>query len=632
MKKFIKSLIIITILLIPFVSKIYAEDPIPTPPECIAPQTLANNVCIDPVPTPITVNLTIRDGGTIVFFGTTPLAPAGNININDHTGTPHIINSDSVLSMLNDADILNSSFNISDLEYYNSFGSFYLKCINDKCDNWQYTVNNSYPTEGIDKKILSGGENVYFYFGPQYKVVLDSNSINTNDNLNVTAKSYDYQNNAWINRNGITVGLTQPDPSNPYSPKEIQTKTVDQNGLATFSNIPIGNYNVGIQQDYYFPTETLTVSQAPEPVVVAPALVVHYSGGGAILSASKTTMSKTVFDTNKAYSFLLSQQKDDGSFGNDLYTDWATIALSTTNNTQEQNTKLIKYLSTVNTKDYQLTDYERHVMALMSLGINPYNVNGENYINKITSNFDGKQFGDTEKDNDDIFALIVLQNAGYKQEDKIISNDIDFILSKQKDDGSWDSSVDLTGATIEALSSFNQNDKVKNALQKAKAYLKQNQKNDGGFGNVSSTSWAIQGILALGEKPTDWINNTNTPIDYLAINQDADGGIKGADIQNRIWQTSYTLTSLSGKTWNQIMQQFSVPIVKTKDIKITSSEKVNQEITKKLPVKISHKNIKIPASQNTASVIQAVEKNTTNTDATPKQNWFRRFIGKIFGF
>ena len=48
-------------------------------------------------------------------------------------------------------------------------------------------------------------------------------------------------------------------------------------------------------------------------------------------------------------------------------------------------------------------------MALMSLGLDPYNTNGENYINKIISGFDRKQFGDASVDNDDIFALITLQ-------------------------------------------------------------------------------------------------------------------------------------------------------------------------------------------------------------------------------
>ena len=93
-------------------------------------------------------------------------------------------------------------------------------------------------------------------------------------------------------------------------------------------------------------------------------------------------------------------------------------------------------------------------MALMSLGVNPYNVNGKNYVQKIISSFDGKQFGNPNEDNDDIFALIVLQNAGYSKDKKIIQDTIDFILSKQKENGSWNNSIDITGAAIQSISIF----------------------------------------------------------------------------------------------------------------------------------------------------------------------------------
>ena len=95
-------------------------------------------------------------------------------------------------------------------------------------------------------------------------------------------------------------------------------------------------------------------------------------------------------------------------------------------------------------------------------------------------------------------------------------------MSKQKENGSWDENADMTGAGIQALASFNQDEKVKNTLTKAREFLKQNQKDDGGWGNVSSTAWVIGGIFALSEKPEDWIKNDNTPLDYLGVNQDTD--------------------------------------------------------------------------------------------------------------
>ena len=41
----------------------------------------------------------------------------------------------------------------------------------------------------------------------------------------------------------------------------------------------------------------------------------------------------------------------------------------------------------------------------------------------------------------------------------------------------------------------------------------------------------------------------NTPLDYLATIQDTDGGVKDSNMQNKIWETAYVTSALSGKTW-----------------------------------------------------------------------------------
>ena len=424
------------------------------------------------------VSLTIRDGDTFIL----------------PTSTFQIQPGDTVLTVLNTADQVDSTWSISNLQHY-SFGD-YIKCITspsgEACDNWQYTVNNSYPFDSINQKVLSDRDVVYLYFGPQNKIILSSNNITTNNTLTVTAQKYDYQNNAWITKTGVTLGLTQPNPDpNSWSPIEVQTSAVDGNGQVVFSSIPVGSYNVGIKEDGYFPTEALTVTNPP---------VSHGGSGGALaaaisaptipnLSPTPVPVIKKEFDIKKALKFITSQQKENGSFGEDLYTDWAAVALAERTDFQIEREKLIKYFKELKTNDYQLTDYQRHAMGLMSLGLNPYNTNGENYIKKIIDSFDGKQFGNIKEENDDIFALIVLQNAGYTKDENIIKDTVTFILSKQKENGSWDENAVMTVAGIQALASFNQDEKVKNTLTKAREFLKQNQKDDGGWGNVSSTAW-----------------------------------------------------------------------------------------------------------------------------------------------
>ncbi len=545
---------------------------------------------------PIIVNLTVRDGGTIVFSGAVPLQPAGMISLNDTGGTLHSLNTDSVLSVLNDADIFSADFSISNLTYDNSYNSFYLKCmtssVGNDCDNWQYTVNNSYPAVGMDKNVLVGGENVYIYFGPQYKVLLSSNSVTTVDNLNVTSEEYNYQDNTWKIRTGVTVGLTQPDPNNPWTPIEVKTGAVNGEGKATFSSVPVGSYNVGIKEDFYFPTEPLTVNPIPATGGV------HF-------------FSKPIFDEPNAVSYLKSMQAADGSFGgSDMYTDWAAIAYAAADVSGSPRDSLLSYMNTHATLGITLTDNERHVMALLALGQNPYSFHDINYIKAITDNFDGIQFGDSSLTNDDIFALIPLFSAGYTASDDLIAKDIKFILAKQLSDGSWEGSVDLTSAAIQALKSFDSIDGVSNVLTKASAYLSGAQGSSGGWGsNVSSTSWAMQAMNALG---ANWTQNGNNALDFLATEQATDGAvlIYSESLQNRIWATSYAIPAVLGKSWSMILHPVSKP---TQDKKFETLANL--------------------AAQNVAAPIMAAN-NTPVKEKAPepaqKKSWLRRFFDKIF--
>ena len=131
----------------------------------------------------------------------------------------------------------------------------------------------------------------------------------------------------------------------------------------------------------------------------------------------------------------------------------------------------------------------------------------------------------------------------------------------------------------------------------------------------------------MNEKPENWIKNNNTPLDFLALNQDTDGGIKNENINNKIWETAYTISALSGKNWNQTMQKFEKVI--------TPIPEVKKEIPKTLQVslnkikKIKNKNL---INQNTASVINAILPPTENQTIAPQKSWFRKLLTNIFGF
>lgn len=566
------------------------------------------------------VNINIRNGNTMIFSGIVAL-PTDITSVNDSESAPHELDSQSVLAALLSADGQSENFEISNITYYSSFGSLYLKCLTgpdgELCDNWQYVVDGNSPSSGIDQEILSGGETIWLYFGPTSRIELSADQIDPSESVIVYTQKYDYEDNAWIIREGVTVGLTQPNPDDPFSPLEIMTGVVDMNGQIVFADIPMGEYDVGIKDDFYFPTEKLTVRESSgggSAGSSGSSSGIRRKASGEVLGAS----TEIKFNLEKAFEFLLSNQKEDGSFGPDLYTDWSALALATGNH-QNETIKLIKYLGESKLENPRLTDYERRAIALMSLGLNPYGTSGENYVGKIISAFDGIQFGNISEDNDDIFALIVLQNAGYKPEEEIMQKSAAFVLQRQKENGSWDESTDMTGAAMEALSFFSQTESVKSSLLKAKDFLKQIQKDNGGWNDsASSTAWVMEGILALGEKPEEWTKKNNSPLDYLATLQDTDGGIKGEILEHRIWETAYVIPALSGKNWNQIMQDFAKQ--ETQKIVPPPKKSAPKTKTENLPVSLP------PPEEAISAVQDTIVKNTQ-----PPGNWFTKLLRNIFG-
>jgi hypothetical protein len=263
----------------------------------------------------------------------------------------------------------------------------------------------------------------------------------------------------------------------------------------------------------------------------------------------------------KALEFLQTNQRSNGSFGSDLYTDWATLAITAAPDSLGMRSKVGNYLLSHDPSLQNITDYERHSMALMALGIDPYSGTDTNYIEEISERFDGEQIGDDGLVNDDIFALFPLLRAGYDEGDDIIKKTVAFIVSRQGGNGAWES-PDLTAASIQALSEVRSLPGVNSSLNNARSYLKNIQGNDcsfGSFGNGFTTSWVIQAIIALGEDVDSWSKAGCTPHSYLASLQQDDGGVGetalGSDA--RIWATSYAITAAMERAWISLLEEFS---------------------------------------------------------------------------
>src|SRR3989344_265394 len=152
------------------------------------------------------------------------------------------------------------------------------------------------------------------------------------------------------------------------------------------------------------------------------------SGGGAYLQGR-------AFDTPAALEFLSSKQNDDGSFASALLTDWAAIAFGSANDPvcneacSATRQKLRMYLFGAKPELSSITDYERHAMALIALGINPYSETSMDYVTPIVDAFDGTQIGNPSLVNDDIFAVFPLLHAGYSRTNGMMEAVVSFILS-----------------------------------------------------------------------------------------------------------------------------------------------------------------------------------------------------------
>ncbi|MBI2647825.1 MAG: terpene cyclase/mutase family protein, partial [Candidatus Wildermuthbacteria bacterium] len=458
----------------------------------------------------------------------------GTVTISTQDGIERVVNAQSVLGMLISLDRANDSFRISKATYYPwSPPSVYVNCIfvespqTDACENWLYAVNGQDPQIGMDAYVPQAGSQVFLYFGVSKRVSAAGTSVAPDSPFTLASQQYLFETNEWGPLGGVTIGITQPNLADPFSPVEVVTAAVDGIGNAVFSLAGVGRYDAGIKEDYYTFKLPITVYNPIGGVISA---VAATAVGGTVPPTPATPAAVRV---EKAVEFLLSYQDGDGSFlQSQRLTDWAAIALGAHDSAGSAAGRVRSYLL-VNPDPGSLpTDFERRAMALMALGVNPYNGTSTDYIAKIIAAFDGTQIGDPSLFNDDIFGLLVLLRAGYASADPVVSKTAEFIMSKQQADGSF-IGVDMTAAAIQALVLVQENPGVAGALQKASAYLASNLGSDGGFaGSVASAAWAGQAMSALGSE-------ASMVRSYLAIKQAEDGGWAPREAAgSRVWETS----------------------------------------------------------------------------------------------
>ena len=188
------------------------------------------------------------------------------------------------------------------------------------------------------------------------------------------------------------------------------------------------------------------------------------------------------------------------------------------------------------------------IISLLVAGENPYNYQGQNHVQKIQSAQlpDGKFAdyldGNGEGDNGEqilvsthVWAVLALHSAG--AEIKNTAKAREWLIAQQHDDGSFNwcvsekkDDVDSTGMALMALGALGEK-KDSPVVQKAYAYLKGVQENDGGFSswgaaNAESCCMVIEGLTAVGIEPTEMNKPGGNPVSALLSYQLPNGSFE----------------------------------------------------------------------------------------------------------
>ena len=167
------------------------------------------------------------------------------------------------------------------------------------------------------------------------------------------------------------------------------------------------------------------------------------------------------------------------------------------------------------------TEYSRVVLALTAIGKDPTNVAGYDLTAPL-NDYDKTVWQGV---NGPIWALIALDSGNY--DCSVRQKYIDCILEKELPQGGWTlagdaTDSDMTGMALQALANYQDQPKVKAAIERALAWVSKNQNADGGFSTYGeatceSTAQILVALCTLGIDPEDsrFVKNGNSAMDGL---------------------------------------------------------------------------------------------------------------------
>ncbi|MGH0608884.1 DUF4430 domain-containing protein [Bacillus cereus] len=355
---------------------------------------------------------------------------------------------------------------------------------------WLYDVNDKSAEVGADSYKLKSGDVVVFRFVSDWSNMSQETLKETLDKFG-TCKTEEPKPEG---ENGKPT--VEPKPEGESGKPTVEPKPEDENGKPTVEPKPEGENGKP------------TVEPKPEDENGKP--TVEPKPEGQDDKKTEQPKQENIQDPSAQLNEAISKTSDK-MLQDGIESDWVAVALSRSGKNVPIEAKL-NYVKSVTEKvekrinRFSATDLARTIIMMNAMNADPKNVGGHNLVQKLY---------ESDKVNSVTgyaFALLAFDTKKYEIPVESKWNRValvEALLNNQHTDGGWTynssgskdsaSSVDVTGMVLSALAPYQERSDVKPAIQKAVAYLYNEQLQNGGFSadgqeNSNSTAQAIIGL------------------------------------------------------------------------------------------------------------------------------------------
>ncbi len=355
---------------------------------------------------------------------------------------------------------------------------------------WTYDVNDTSAQVGADSYKLESGDVVVFRFVSDWSNMSQETLKETLDKFG-------------------TCKTEEPKPEGENGKPTVEPKPEGENGKPTVEPKPEGeNGKLTVEPKPEDENGKLTVEPKPEDENGKPTVEPKPEGQDdkKTEQPQQENIQVPSAQLNEAISKTSDKMLQDG-----IESDWVAVALSRSGKNVPIEAKL-NYVKSVTEKvekrinRFSATDLARTIIMMNAMSADPKNVGGHNLVQKLY---------ESDKVNSVTgyaFALLAFDTKKYEIPVESKWNRValvEALLNNQHTDGGWTynssgskdsaSSVDVTGMVLSALAPYQERSDVKPAIQKAVAYLYNEQLQNGGFSadgqeNSNSTAQAIIGL------------------------------------------------------------------------------------------------------------------------------------------